>query len=297
MRDSLGRAFGFLTALAAVWLVGCGESAPSKNGAGAMSKGKALAGKTLELFVGSASQPATQEAAAAFKKKTGCEMDLHFGGSGKMLSSMVLAKRGDLYFPGSSDFMAKARKRGEVLPDSERTIVYLLPAINTPAANPKNITKLADLAKPGVRVGIAVPDTVCVGLYAVEVLQKNGLVEKVKPNIVTYAESCAKTAQIAALGHADAVLGWRVFHYWKPDLVKTIMLEPDQIPRIGYIPIAISTYCKQPEVAQAFIDFLLGDEGKAIFRKWHYLATVDEARAFTTPDTPVGGEWTLPKGW
>ena len=304
---------GLAAALGLAGLLGCGDGGkPDAPGTGTKAKagaatttetpkpvtaGKPLAGKQLELFVGSASQPATEEAAKAFEAKTGCEMALHLGGSGKMLSSMVLGKRGDLYFPGSSDFMAKAKRRGEVLPHTEKTIVYLLPAINVPNENPKGIQKLDDLAKPGVRVGIAVPDTVCVGLYAVEVLTANGLAAKVKPNIVTYAESCAKTAQIVALDQADAVLGWRVFHYWKPDLVTTIMLAPEQIPRIGYIPIAISRYCKEPAVAQAFIDFLLGEEGKAIFRKWHYLASVDEARKFTRPDTPVGGEWKLPEGW
>lgn len=270
-------------------LTGCGE--------GEQRPARSLEGKTLELFVGSASQPATEEAAKAFERKTGCKVLLHLGGSGKMLTSMLLGRRGDLYFPGSSDFMEKAKKLGEVLPETERIVVYLLPAINTPADNPKNIETLEDLARPGVRIGIAVPDTVCVGLYAVEVLVKNGLAEKVKPNIVTYAESCAKIAQIVALGQTDAVLGWRVFHYWKPELVKTIPLKPAQVPRIGTIPIAISKYCKQPEVAQAFIAFLLSDEGKAVFRKWHYLTSVEEARALALPDTPIGGEWQLPEGW
>ena len=256
-----------------------------------------FAGKTLELFVGSASKPATEEAAKAFERKTGCRVLLHFGGSGKMLSDMKLGRRGDLYFPGSSDFMELAKREKLVVPETERIVVYLLPAINVPASNPKKIEKLEDLARPGVRVGIARPDTVCVGLYAVEVLVRNGLAERVKPNIVTNAESCAKTAQLAAMGTVDAILGWRVFQYWNPAKIRTIMLQPDQIPRIGYIPIARSVFCKQPEVADAFVDFLLSEEGKAIFRKWHYLVTEDEARKYTRPDAPVGGEWKLPEGW
>jgi len=277
-----------------VALVGCEtETAGPAGGDGP----KPLAGKQLELFIGSASKPATEEAAAAFEAKTGCRMVLHFGGSGDMLSKMKLAQRGDIYFPGSSDFMALAKRDKLVVADTEKIVVYLLPAINVPADNPKQIEKLADLAKPGVRLGIARPDTVCVGLYAVEVLTHNGLADKVKPNIVTNAESCAKTAQLAALGTVDAVLGWRVFHFWKPDKIKTIMLGPEQIPRVGYIPIVISSFCEQPEVAQQFIDFVLSDEGKAIYRKWHYLASPEDARKLTRPETPIGGEWTLPEGW
>ncbi len=271
--------------------LGCGEKSKQPP------IGGSLAGKTLELFVGSASKPATEEAAKAFERKTGCRVLLHFGGSGKMLSEMKLGQRGDLYFPGSSDFMELAKREKLVVPETERRVVYLLPAINVPADNPKKIDKLEDLARPGVRVGIARPDTVCVGLFAVEVLVRNGLAERVKPNIVTHAESCAKTAQLAAMGTVDVVLGWRVFQYWNPSRIRTIMLRPDQIPRIGYIPIARSVFCKQPEVADAFVDFLLSDEGKAIFRNWHYLVSEDEARKYTTPDAPVGGEWRLPEGW
>lgn len=256
-----------------------------------------FAGKTLEIFVGSASKPATQEAAAEFEKATGANLEIHFGGSGAMLSQMKLAERGDLYFPGSSDFMEKAKQEGLVLPDTECRVVYLVPAINISDDNPAHIESLEDLARPGVRVGIGRPDTVCVGLYAVEVLDRAGLSSEVKPNIVTQAESCDKTAQLVALDLVDAVLGWRVFTYWDPENIRTILLQPSQVPRIGYIPIAISKFCKDKELAAAFIDFLLSQQGKAIFAKWHYLTTVEEARELTDSDTPVGGEWQLPEGW
>jgi len=256
-----------------------------------------LKGLTIELFVGSASKPATEEAAKAFENETGAEALLHFSGSGKMLSEMKLAQRGDLYFPGSSDFMELAKKEKLVLPETERKVAYLIPSINVPSGNPRGIDALSDLAERGVRVGIARPDTVCVGLYAVEVLVKNGLADRVKPNIVTHAESCAKTAQLAALGSVDAVLGWRVFHYWNPEKIETVLLEPEQVPRVGYIPIAVSAYCTQKDVAAQFINFLISPKGQNIFRKWHYLTSVEEARKLAGPGTPVGGEWELPEGW
>ncbi|MFW6108332.1 MAG: molybdate ABC transporter substrate-binding protein [bacterium] len=292
---------GTVMAVALALCMGCeqGQTTQGDDGEGEAAA-KPLAGKTLSIFVGSASKPATEEAVERFEEKTGCEVRQSYGGSGDMLTKLELtqrARKGDIYFPGSSDFMELAKEKKLVDPDTEEIIVYLVPAINVPADNPKNIKRVEDLAGPGVRLGIARPDTVCVGLYAVEVLVKNGLAEQVRPNIVTHAESCAKTAQLAALGTVDAVLGWRVFQYWNPDKITTVMLEPEQIPRIGYIPIAISRFCEQPEVAQAFIDFLLSAEGKAIYRKWHYFATADEARKFTEADTPVGGAWALPEGW
>jgi molybdate transport system substrate-binding protein len=258
---------------------------------------KPLAGRSIELFVGSASKPATEEAARLFEEKTGAKLVLHFGGSGQMLAQIKLAQRGDLYFPGSSDYMALAQREGLVEPDTERRVVYLIPAINVPKGNPKGIRTLEDLARPGVRVGIARPDAVCVGLYGVEVMEKAGLAKQIRPNIVTQAESCEKTAQLVALGSVDAVLGWRVFQYWDPDKIETVLLPPERVSRIGYIPIAMIRYVQDRELARAFIDFLGGEEGKAIFRRWHYLVDLEEARQFARPDTPVGGEWRLPEGW
>jgi ABC-type molybdate transport system substrate-binding protein len=40
-----------------------------------------------------------------------------------------------------------------------------------------------------MRLAIANPHSVAIGLYAVEILEKNGLKERIKPNIKTYAES------------------------------------------------------------------------------------------------------------
>jgi molybdate transport system substrate-binding protein len=253
--------------------------------------------KILEVFAGAASKPATEEAAQLFENKAGIRVLLHFGGSGKMLADMKLTGKGDIYFPGSSDFMELAKKEGLVQPQTEERLIYLIPSINVPKGNPKKIHALADLAKPGVSIGIGRPDTVCVGLYAVEIMEKNKIATTVRPNIKTNAESCEKVAQLAALGMVDAVFGWSVFSNWNPEKIETILLKPQEIARIGYIPIALSSSCKTPDAARQFIAFLKTDEGRAIFKKWGYLVTEEEARKYVLPATPVGGTWELPQSW
>ncbi len=254
----------------------------------------------LLVFAGSASKPATEEAAKAFEKKTGIKVDLLFGGSGYVLSQMKLSHQGDLYFPGSSDYMQIAKAQGLVDPKSERIVVYLVPAINVPKGNPKQIHSLADLAKPGIKVAIANPEGVCLGSYAVEILEKNFTPKQkvqFRKNLVGYTGSCAKTANAVALGQADAVIGWRVFHYWNPNRIETIPLKPNEIVRIGYIPIAISTFSHHTKLAQKFIDFLTSPEGQKIFAKYHYFASPKEAEAYIGTKKPVGGLYHPPKEW
>ena len=260
----------------------------------------AHAGESLLVFAGAASKPPTEEAARAFEKKTGVKVDLVFGGSGFVLSQMMLAKKGDIYFPGSSDFMEIAKQKKAVIAETERKVVYLVQAINVQKGNPKGIRTLRDLARPGLRIAIANPEGVCVGLYAVETIEKElSVAEKAafKKNLVNYTESCEKTATAVSLKTVDAVIGWSVFQHWDPARIETIPLKRIEISRIGYIPVAVASYSWNKERARQFIDFLLSGEGKAIYRKYHYFMSPEEANAWIGAKKPVGGEYALPAEW
>ena len=252
--------------------------------------------KAITAFCGSASKPAMEEAAAAFTEETGITVYLNFSGSGTMLSQMKLSRSGDLYIPGSPDYMAMAERDGVVATGSAKIIAYLVPAILVQEGNPRNIQTLADLARSGIEVGIGNPDAVCVGLYAIEILEYNGLLEAVGENIVAHAESCSKTASLIALKSVDAIIGWRVFSEWNPDNTDVIYLEPGQIPRLAYIPAAVSTFAEDEESAGKFLDFLKSTHGQDIFKKHGYLASEEEAREFA-PYAEIGGEYQLPENY
>lgn len=123
----------------------------------------AVQAEGLLVFAGAATTPPTTDAAKAFEEKTGVKVDVIFGGSGYVLSQMKLAKQGDLYFPGSSDYMELAKREGYVLPETEKIIVYVVPAINVQKGNPHHIQGLKDLLKPGLRVAIANPEGYVLG--------------------------------------------------------------------------------------------------------------------------------------
>jgi len=254
----------------------------------------------LLIFAGSASKPPTEEVAKIFTEKYGVKVETVFGGSGYVLSQMILGKTGDLYFPGSSDFMEVAKRKGAVFPETEKYVVYLVNAINVQKGNPKNIKTLKDLTRPGLKVAIANPEGVCVGTYAVEIIEKNFTEEEkeqFRKNLINYTGSCSKTASAISLKAADAVIGWRVFEHWDPERIETIPLKKDELSRIGYIPIAISKFTKNRGLAQKFIDFLDTEEAKSVYRKYKYFMTVDEAKAWIGAEKPVGGEYEVPSIW
>ncbi len=255
---------------------------------------------SLMIFAGAASKPPTEEVARIYRQKRGVEVQITFGGSGFVLSQMKLARRGDVYFPGSSDFMEKAKRDGLVFPETERIVAYLIPAINVQKGNPKKIESLKDLLKPGLRLAIADPESVCVGTYAVEVVEKNLTPKEralFRKNLVTTVESCEKTANIISLKGVDAVIGWEVFQRWDPQRIETVVLRPEEVPRIGYLPAAVSRLTGNRPLAEEFVNFLISPESKDVFKRHGYLMGLEEARKYTLPGTPVGGEYSLPKEW
>jgi molybdate transport system substrate-binding protein len=229
---------------------------------------------------------------------TGIKVYLTFGGSGTMLSQLKIAREGDLYIPGSPDYMLKAESEDVIYPDSIVEIAFLVPAILVQEDNPSNIRSLTDLTRPGIEVGIAAPETVCVGLYAYEILEHNGLIDDIieAGTIVTHAESCSKTASLVVLESVDAVLGWRVFSEWHPEVIDVIYLQPDQLRRLAYIPGAISTFTQDRASAQKFLNFLVSANGQQVFNKWGYISTEDEARKYA-PNAMIGGEYKLPENY
>ncbi|MDM7457099.1 MAG: substrate-binding domain-containing protein [Tepidimonas sp.] len=172
-----------------------------------------------------------------------------FGGSGYGLSQMKLSKQGDLYFPGSSDYMEIAKRDGDVLPEIEKIIVYAVPAINVQKGNPHNIKGIKDLLKPGLRVAIVNPEGMCVGAYAVEIFEQEltpAEREQLKANIQNYTGSCERTATAISLKLADAVIGWRVFHYWDPERIETIPLPAAQIRAAAISPSPFPSTARTP---------------------------------------------------
>jgi len=236
--------------------------------------------KKIVVFAGSAASPVYNETVPMFETKTGITVEIHLGGSGSLLSSMQITKTGDIYIPGSPDYLLKANNSGVINLNTTQTkiLAYLVPAIIVQKGNPKNITTLEDLAKPGITIAIGDPESVCVGLYAKELLEANGLWNAVSPNIVTYAQSCEATAALIPTKAVDVVIGWNVFYDWTPDKADIVWITPTQIPKISYIPGVVSVFATDKTTPQSFLDFIASSDASAIWAKYGYFATEQDAR-------------------
>lgn len=249
--------------------------------------------KPLLVFCSSGNKPALEEIAARFEQEKGTEVEMIFGGAGTLLSKIELARHGDIYVPGSPDYIATGERKKLLTEGIERIVAYLIPVIITPKGNPVGIRSLEDLARPGVKVGIGNPETIPIGLYAVEILERNRLLETVMRNVVTFGENGPKTANLAALGHVDATIGYRVFHLWNPSMTECVLIDPEKLPRISYVPIAIPVFARNRGLSEEFVKFVVSPYGRSVYERYGYITREEKAREFA-PGASIGGEYSLP---
>lgn len=254
---------------------------------------------TLLMYIGVASKPPMQKLIAIYHKKTGTNINVIYGGSGTLLSDMILTKIGDIYMPASPGFMSIAEKKGVVIKNSVKKIAYLVPALIVPKNNPKDIHSYADLAKPGVHIVIANPETVSIGKYAAEIIDKalnkaNRL--KIHKNILNYAGSASKAAIAVALHQADAAIDWRVYSYLNSKFIKAINIDK-YIVRISYISAGISNFTKNIKEARRFMNFLSSPVSRIMFKKYHIAVNLNEVYKSIGRKVVVGGSYKLSKSW
>jgi molybdate transport system substrate-binding protein len=224
------------------------------------------------VFAGAASKPVLDEAAPAILTELGIRLELSVGGSGTVLSQLELARKGDIYLPGSHDYMERAVARGLIDATTRVDLAWLRPALLVAAGNPKDISSLADLARTDVRAAIAEPRTVCVGEYGVRVLERAGLAEELLPRFAR-AHSCEAVANLLDLGTVDAILGWDVFLAWFPGRVEEVPLPPALLDDEATIPAAMTVFAARPEAARRVLEWLAGPRGEAIWSRHGYRTT------------------------
>jgi molybdate transport system substrate-binding protein len=218
--------------------------------------------KSLMVYCGAGMREPMEEIAEAFTEETGVAINFNYGGSNTVLSQMELTRTGDVYMPGATSYFDAAREKGFV--DEEELVVYHVPLIIVPKGNPANITCLADLAKPGVRVALGDSEAAAIGKLCIKLLEKNGIKDGVDANTVTTTATVNELVVNTAMGTVDASIVWE-------DLYEPEKLDRIDIPKeqniIHIVPIGSLTFSQQKDLADEFVAFVASGDGRAIFKQ------------------------------
>ena len=137
-----------------------------------------------------------------YRKKTGVDVVVEFGGSGQLLARFKATGKGDLFLPGSHFYVEQLKKDGQVLFSLPVVLHTPVVAVNKKMAGA--VKTFADLAKPGVRVGLGDPKAMALGRTAEDILEHSGLREAILKNTVVRAATVKQLTLYVARGD-----GWR----------------------------------------------------------------------------------------
>ena len=225
--------------------------------------------EVLHVYSSGAVAPPIKKCAEEFKAKFGTEFKFTVGKAENLISEIAELRKGDILTCGAEFILDEAQERGLVLRDTRRSVGVRKSAILVPMGNPKKIQLMSDLTREGVKVGISISGCL-LGVWD-DVSSKAGLTDKIRRNITDFADGCGAVMALINQKKVDAVFGWDAFKRLWMKTMEVVEL-PKELQVYRSTGVATIMFSKHKELTKKFIDFLVSENGKKIYREygWHH---------------------------
>ena len=253
-------------------------------GCGAAGNGQS----TLVVFAASSLTDAIQEIGRAFQsEREGIGIETHYAGSALLRAQLEQGAQADLFLAADWRQMEAAADSGllsgEPRAFASNEIVVAL------ADSGRTIQELADLAQPGLRLVIALPQTPA-GAYAREALAAldvvpglgAGFSQAVLANIVSEETNVRSVLAKVSLGEADA--GFVYQTDVRGAQLDAIQFPPSAQARIAYTA-AVLASAEDAVLAQDFLDYLHSARGREILQRHGFLPPPESLENDAAPAT------------
>jgi molybdate transport system substrate-binding protein len=270
-------------------LTACGGTTPtapaatSASAATAMSElaaAPAASGGELTVFAAASLTDAFKEIGEQFGAANGgASVTFNFAGSDQLAAQIAEGAPADVFASANRAQMNNVIKSGQVISGAEGIFARNRLVVVYPKDNPGGLTALKDLAKPGLKIVLA-DKRVPVGAYALDFLGKAAKLPEyttefsptVLRNVVSYEENVRAVLSKVALGEADAGIVYTTDAATVTADVGALDI-PDDLNTIATYPIAATATAKNPELAQKFVDYVLGTEGQEVLVKYGFITS------------------------
>jgi molybdate transport system substrate-binding protein len=200
-----------------------------------------------------------QQLATVFQQANpGVHVTFEFGGSSTLAQQIVAKAPADVFAAASPATMKTVTDAGDATGTPAVFLRNLL-EIAVPPSNPGNVTALADLAKPGLKVVVCAVAVPC-GAAAQKVFTAANLT----PTIASYEQDVRGVLTKVEAGEADAGLVYQTDVKVAGDKVKGIDF-PEAAGAINNYPIAALAGAPNPSAAAAWIAFITGPQARQAF--------------------------------
>ncbi|BBL62331.1 MAG: molybdate ABC transporter substrate-binding protein [Methanobrevibacter arboriphilus] len=239
---------------------------------GTLTSGGSNEEGSIDVLVGAGFSKVGADLISEFNKKyPNIKVNAKYGGSGELFATLETQKSGDVFLPADYKYMEDAMNNGYMENNTVKNITKNVPVIVVQKGNPKNITSLEDLAKPGVKVGVGEPDGPAIGKTTQKILEKNNLTDSVQSNVVVTTTTVNQLLTYIVTGQVDATIIWEDMTVWKEGDGKIEVIEIPADENIeSTVPIGITSFVKDKPAADKFEEFVTSEEGKQIWKKWGF---------------------------
>jgi molybdate transport system substrate-binding protein len=249
---------------AALTCAACG-SGGSGAAQDASASATALSGN-VTIFAAASLTESFNELKAIFElQNPAATVALNFGSSSSLAAQIAEQGGADVFASADQANMEKVVAEGLVEGKPAVFIKNRLQIVVAPG-NPERVRGLSDLAKPELKVVLAAPQ-VPVGRYGREALAKAGV--SVKP--VSEAADVKGVVGPVTLGEADAGIVYATDVEAAGDKAAAVDI-PEGQNVVGEYPIGVLKHSTSPQLARAFVDLVLSDEGRSVLTGKGFLA-------------------------
>ncbi len=202
----------------------------------------------ITLFSGSMLRPAIQERIRAFEQREGCRITTVFEGCGTLVAMM---KDGDsnpaAYFSCDTKFLDMVSDRfGPPTVVSENKIILLVAK-----GNPKQLHKLSDLTKPGLKLGLCDPEKSALGDLTHQMLDRHKLRSSLQAsgNVIVLASKGDELVNAMQAGSLDGAVVYQSNALASPEIGPTCDIVDLHDPlAIATQPFAVAKDTKHPHL-------------------------------------------------
>jgi molybdate transport system substrate-binding protein len=261
----LGRAVA--SGLALLLLSACGANRDVDSTAPGSDEDTAgaLQGELLVQAAASLTEAFAEVEVAFEEANPGVDGILNLGGSSSLREQILGGAPADVFASANTSNMDAVTEAGAVAGDS-RVFVENLLHIAVPEGNPAGITGLEDFARDDLLLGLCAEGVPC-GDFARQALAKAG----VTPAIDTNETDVRALLTKIEVGELDAGVTYVT------DVASTVRAVdgvdiPEDLNVVAAYPIAVLADAPNPEAADAFVAFVLSDDGQSILSGYGFVS-------------------------
>jgi molybdate transport system substrate-binding protein len=283
----MNKSFVLLSVLISITLTGCATSgaglvstinsgqANSQN-VPAIIPATSPAKHILTVFAAASLTGAFQEIGKNYETSNpGVKVNFNFAGSQILRTQIEQGALADVFASADHMNMDLLVTENLVAGNTYKDFVSNQLVVILPPGNPANVQALGDLARPNLKLVLA-DSSVPAGNYARQVLSNISkdpmygvdFISKVLKNVVSNETDVKQVVTKVELGEADAGIAYTSDAIATPSLA-TISI-PDKFNVIASYPIAILTSAPEPNLAAAFVAYVISPAGQTILGKWGF---------------------------